>query len=426
MEYQTLAISPVGGQVRRTQDYIKSILTGSFSWHDKSSGKMVVNNCKISWFFVKSVMGDKAATYYLNGSRTDYRSIGDDKGSKLQGNDWYYMSYDEYPRSHHLEVEVDANLMPRLAVYGGDIDFVGTSDMNSPSLQYVSDLIEEAEHDSKNYYVQTGSMYDNDFVSQKNRQKILNSIKDDEMKKQIIEGAIIMVGGKIFRKEVISNIWVPGQQWTDEGFMEKKMVELYLKNGGEIENYIYDLYGSVWKLPPVVSGYAMGKYVIAMDWHISEGGDETVIYVIRVDVLPHEMYYYCGTKRGDPYTKHDKIRNLHTIFNRASLVVDSQGVGQQLQYDLGDVDPVCFDSVSKGKEKKGMINILKNFLNFRSDGELLGRIRAPYIKSLSKQLSVYREDDTKLKQDYVMTLGVACWFIENYGVPADVHKDKRY
>lgn len=425
-EYQTLVISPVGGQAGRTQQYVSQILKSSFSWVDPFTGKMVVNNCKIGWFFAGVEMrGDKACVKFSNGTRVDIRSIGDDRGSKLQGTDWYYISYDEFTRSYHLEEELDANIMPRLVLYNGDLDLIGTPDMDSPSLQHVHDLIEEATHNPDKYYYQSGSMFENMFFPEENKNKLIESVRDKEKVKQIIEGQIVISGGRMFPAESISNMFLKNIDWFPEEDFQDIINEQYLHNIPE-EKRIWDLTGHVWKLPPKEGDYMVGSYLISLDWHLSEGGDETVIYVIRYDVFPYELCYYLGTRRGNPYIKHDKVRNLHTIYNNASLVIDSQGVGKQLMYDLEDLQPTCFDWTSIGKEKKTMLTILKNFLSFRQKGELVGKYRCPYLKDLSQQLSVYKEDDKKLRQDHVMTLGVASWWIENQGEIINLIDDKRY
>jgi hypothetical protein len=280
-------------------------------------------------------------------------------------------------------------------------------------------------HNPNQYYFQGGSMMENIFFPEKNKQKLLSVIKDPEKIKQVVEGTIIIAGGRMFNVEVVGNIWLHDKNWTPEEEMRDVLDQFYLTDTLP-EKRVLDLDGFIYKLPPMVDGYMIGHYLIAMDWHLSEGGDETVIYVIRYDILPHEIYYYLATKRGNPYVKHDKVRNLHKIYNNASLVLDSQGVGKQLSYDLDDLQPTCFDSVSQSKEKRTMLTILKNFLSYREKEVLVGKFRSPYIKPLSQQLSIYREDDKKIKQDHVMTLGVASWWIENEGAIITLPGDKRY
>lgn len=420
MEYQTLVISPVSSQSLRTQQYIEQLLTSSFSWDDPISGIRKTNKCKIQWFLKDVIRSDRANVTYLNGSRTDIRSVGDDKGSKIQGSDYYYISYDEYTRSHHLEEELEGNILPRLTVYGGDLDLIGTPDKDSPSLQYVYDLCEDAQREDSEYYFQGGSMYDNIFVSKKNKDRLVRGIRDKETLHQVIEGKMLFVGGRMFTGPVINNIWIKDAEWQEEESVD-------FSAHCEMSDLVLDLAGYVYKLPQIDSwGNKEGKYLIGMDWHLSDGGDETIIYVIRYDIMPHEICYYLATKRGNPFVKHDKVRSLHKIYGNASLVVDSQGNGGQLKYDLEDLEPTLFDSVSLGKEKRTMLSILKNFLYYEEDNRLVGKIKAPFIKELSRQLGVYKEDDKKLKQDHVMTLGVACWWIENNGVVSSISPDERY
>ena len=422
MEYQTLVISPVSSQSARTKQYIEQILNSSFSWNDPKTGHRVTNKCKIGWFFINAVSGEKACINYLNGSRTDIRSIGDDKGSKIQGSDYYFISYDEYSRSHHLEEEMEANILPRLALYGGNLDLIGTPDKDSPSLQYCFELIQSSKEDDSPYYVQGGAMRDNTFISAENRDRTLAAIKDEQTRKQVEDGEIVFAGGRVFDAQVIANIWLPDAEWKEESY------DLFRDYISEDE-YKTELMGYVFEVPPTEEGpngkYIGGKYLISMDWHLSDGGDETVIYVIRYDVEPYRLVYFLATRRGNPFVKHDKVRNLHRIYNNASLVVDSQGVGRQLQYDLEDLEPTCFDWTSQGKDKKVMIQILKNYLAFKVGITLVGKFRAPRIKTLSDQLAAYKEDDKALKQDHVMTLGVAAWWIENEGGIILTPPDKR-
>lgn len=424
VEYQTVAISPIASQVNRTQQYIEQILASTFSWVDPITHEKRTNRCKIGWFFSSSAKGANGwFAKFLNGTRIDFFSIGDDKGSKMQGNDWYHMSYDEWTRSHHLREEIEANLLPRLALYGGTMDLLGTPDMESPSIQYVYEIINEAQI-SETYYFQGGSMTENIFFPSENRERLIASIRDKTALQQIVEGKIIFTGGRTFTADEINRIWVDYEEWKHEEEMQNEL-EPYLQDI-PLHQRALSLTGYIWRLPPMSDGYKEGKYLIALDWHLSEGGDETVIYVVRYDVEPHEIYYYLATKRGDPYLKHMKIRNLYKIFNNASLVIDSQGVGKQLMYDLDDLQPTCFDSVSIGKEKRTMLNILKNYLAFRKDGVVIGKFRAPYTQKLSDQLSVYKEDDKRIKQDHVMALGIAAWWIQNQGEIVEIPNDLRF
>lgn len=418
VEYQTLVVSPVSAQSARTKQYIVQILSSSFSWEDPKTFKRKTNKCLIEWFFEKEVRGDKSSIEFINGGRVDVRSIGDDRGSKIQGSDYYFISYDEYPRSYHLEEELEANIIPRLALYGGNLDLIGTPDRDSQSLQYCYELIQEAQREGSKYYYQGGAMSDNIFMSAENRERTLAAIRDDETRAQVESGKLIFTGGRVFDPPTISNIWIPDAEWTSEDDVD---MAAFLPPG----EYSQELLGFVYKTPPIIDGYKSGKYLISMDWHLSDGGDETVIYVMRYDVFPFEIVYYLATKRGNPYVKHTKVRNLHRIYNNASLVLDSQGVGRQLEYDLEDLEPTCFDWTSAGKDKKTMMQILKNFVTYSEGGELIGKFRSPKIKSLSDQMSAYREDDKALRQDHVMTLGVAAWWLENNGTILITPPDRR-
>ena len=57
-------------------------------------------------------------------------------------------------------------------------------------------------------------------------------------------------------------------------------------------------------------------------------------------------------------------------------------------------------------------NIRKELTN--SEKSAIGKIKSYYLPKLESQLSVYKLEDRKLKQDWVMVLAMLCWYLDKY------------
>jgi hypothetical protein len=101
---------------------------------------------------------------------------------------------------------------------------------------------------------------------------------------------------------------------------------------------------------------------------------------------------------------------------------------------LKDLKPIGFEAGGSGEEKANAIFaaqalLTKNRYKRLVDGRIIedepnyGWIRSTYLPKLASQLSTYRLDDKKLKQDWVSSFYIGCWFVwKQYGEKTNSQK----
>lgn len=390
--YGTLALSPHAVQVQSCYKYILQILSSAFTY--ELNGESKRNECLIEWFLESKRETPPLQIRYANRTYTDFRPTGEDMASSIQGGQWGYISYDECSRSLHLEEELYGNIMPRGIKFGLRLDLVGTPDRDSPSLEFFYRIAQDGLREEGGWYTMVGKLDDNIFLNKEKRERIKESVKDDPaMYRQVVLGDFQFSGGQMFDGQEIEQIF----KGADKEFVAEK------------------------KIPSHV-------YAIGCDFAVAAGGDSSVFTVIDYTTIPYRIVEHLSIKGGtmSPQTQYGIIRELKKAYNDAGVIIDTCGHGGGIiEQDLADISPTAFNFTPKLKAEA--LLVLKKALSYgriqsaksgmKEDvNKNFGKIRSiGYLPELRRQLSVYMEADKDIKQDEVMSLMLAIYFIDQEG-----------
>lgn len=378
--YQTLNISPVSRQAKEAFRYVTEILSSSFSW--EMDGKRYVNKCKLT-NFITGQNENMGRIDFANNSCFFCLSVGEDQGSSLAGAQFPEITYDECVQSLHLEEELPARIFSRTAKYAGGIKLISTPDDQARSQQYWYHLCSEANREKGIWKLVRGLYDENKFIPEETREKFKKQLKEfsPEKYKQVIGGEFISSSKRMYTPEEIEGLW--------NGRTSGKKCE-----DGK-------------------------KYVTVVDWGVAEGGDETVIIIADVTIPKEaEVIYTYSKTGGDPNELVSMASLFKMEYNDADLVLDTESMGGTIfRKMLAKSNPIRFD---RGAKSEGL-----TFLKMRLRNNLLpltrdvncaiiggGRIKSYYLPKLENQLAVYKVDDKKLTQDWVMVFAMLCWYLD--------------
>src|SRR3990167_8956245 len=410
----TLNLSPHSNQCDAGYQYIKDILENKFMWLD-ADGKSHTNKSLIgegtvnpNGTFLVGENTQKRILRFLNG--TTYKAVptGEDQASSLAGTPYLYISYDECAQSLHLKNELPAKIMSRLIDYGGPLDLVSTPEVDKPSHQYFYHIAKLGLKLEDGWFTLVGMQDDNTFLSSIEKNRVLEQIRliDPAKYRQVKYGEFVTTGKKMFDSLVIERIW--------DGF----------------------------ERPPVLHEH---KYLLWADWGFADTGDPTIFNVIDYTEfvikqrdgtpLPRPKYriaFHEAIRGGSPFAVMARAKYLQREWNGAKFGHDAGSMGGVIirkmvnEMDMHDI----VDFSSAGGNKMEMLFILQVVL---SEGRRViidaenkvtdqyadfGKLRSYHIPELEEQLGNYQFNpdkgvsDKKLEQDYVMTLGMALWWLE--------------
>lgn len=391
-EYRTANIAPHSSLTEPVFKYIDQIMRSAFPIR-MSDGRLETNRCLIEWFYLKdrTLNTFPFKQYFANNSYIEHRSLGNDSGDALQGKPYGIITYDEGGRSNHLEQELSGNIMPRLFDWGGSFHLVSTSDMNSPSILYHYQLYQEGLLGLNQTYTQEGNLRDNTFFSPEQIEQQYALFKDDPMGPQILDGKFIFGGENIFDGQSIIEA-------QDES----------LNDGVRRQD-----------------GHS---YVVGVDTAI--GSDEMVYTVLDTTAKPFRLVRMVackGNSKSPQLHLNDLLDLVESYCNptkgNLKLMLETwNGESVRFYHDLpywlqaltkcyGSWQPEkrSTDNDNKPKTKTSQIkkaDLILALKKLLSAGEL--KIPAGN-KELVQQLSIYKEDDTKIPTDRVMSLALACW-----------------
>lgn len=387
--YRTANLAPHSDATKPVFDAIVAIMTSSFTI-PQEDGSALNNHCLISWFLDpdKIIRSTPYRIPFINNSEILFRSTGEDKGDSIQGKPFGYISYDEGGRSNHLDYELDSNIIPRLADLNGSLDLVSTPDTSSASIMTHFELFEKGKRGDPGYYSQEGGISDNIYILRNNPNYIEDMIamyRGNPILDQVLYGKFVFGGANLYPADQI-------EEAKDEDL-----------NDGEL--------------------YQPGhQYVIGID--TAMGRDEQVYTVIDVTELPYRLVRILGAigNTKSPQMHMNDLIDLYWSYNKDSNVKiiletwngESARFFQDLPLELQAVTK-CFGSWQPPGITTKMIG--RNPRNVRKAEILIAlqkilanrEIKIPNNASLVKQLSIYREEDTKLKTDRVMSLALAVW-----------------
>lgn len=413
--YATINLGPHSAATEPVFKAILQIMRSEFVI-PQLDGSVKANECLIGEYIDQDHIRNSMPLYipWINNSEILFRSLGEDKGTSIQGKHFGMASYDEGGRSHHLQYEIDANIIPRLADLNGKLHIPSTPDMESASISYHYDLFEKGLNHESGYYSQSGSIAQNVYLLRNNPTYIETEsarLKGDPILEQVLYGKFVFAGTALYPTIDIQACK------TDD-----------LNDGISYE-----------------TGHG---YVIGIDTAL--GNDEMVYSVLReplkdcplrdddnkplhpecadgIFVLVRQLSAK-GSSKSPEVHMDDFLGLVNTYWKRDkyganlspfSICLEAwDGAAKRFFLDL----PLDVQSVTKtwgswlpagrknpsgqggGVARKAEILIaLRKVLCNRL-------IRLPNERTLIKQLSTYREDDTRLETDRVISLALAVWW----------------
>ena len=386
--YMTANLAPHSDATRPVFEAILALLRSSFAI-PQTDGSVKSNECIIGWFLDEKSIRTSTPMYigYLNNCGTIFRSTGEDKGDSIQGKNFGMISYDEGGRSNHLEYEVNSNVIPRLADLNGPLMIVSTPDMKSASILFHYDLFEKGMQGEAGYYSQEGSIAQNKFLLRNNPDYIKNEtrrLKGNPILDQVLYGKFVFAGDNIFPTPDI----------------------MAARND---------------TLTPGVPAQKKHVYVIGIDTAMGE--DEMVFTVMDTSEKPFRVVRQVSAK-GNSKSPQIHMADFEGLFrtynheaNACKVIIETYN-GESarffldLPYDI-QVATTCFGAW----QPQGRKVIGRNAKNVKKAELILSlrkllankEILLPNEPTLIKQLSIYREDDSRIPTDRVISLALACW-----------------
>jgi len=383
--YLTCALAPHSQQAEVITVMIRQILTSSFPI--RKDGKMVTNKCLIEWALIGITESYPMQVKYWNGSVTLVRSTGEDKGKSIAAKAFGYIGYDEAPKSAHLEEEYSTLLIPRLADFSGQLDLVGTPDATSVSNIFYQELFWKGGGDGNpqedGYFSAEGSALDNPHLPPGYVEETIKMLKGRPELDQVLYGKFVSVGNKVFDNKKVLECAVDMPDYT-----------------------------------PFEEGH---KYIISIDTAIGE--DELVIIVMDWTEKPFKVVRTSGMK-GNSQSPQFHLRNIMNIFDEynveqtCTIILETfNGESMRYYYDLPTAMRMrtrCF-----GSGKVAGAPARKSGMNDRKEDILIagrklmddnGIVFSSKLRRLIQQLANYTQDDTKIKQDWVMSFCLGCFY----------------
>lgn len=401
-KYETLNFGPAYEQAREVLRLTVELVEGRVTLpkeYQKKWGK--TNNSMLKgWAIANDKSEAQMLPYveFVNGAKILGRSYSD-MGAAFKSKAIHYMSGDECADIAELWTFTNVTLLPRLVSTKGLLDFVGT--VQSEGFDYLQ-MIDQAREDMERpnyeedgmFYLQEGSMYDNLFLDKKEIERT-EQIADEDIRQQIIYGNYVETGDKYFGYERVNNS------------VDKKL---------DILPY----------------GSAGAKYITSVDFAggDSKWSDYTVIVTLDFTIEPYIMAYFWRIQGKDmPIPmQYEKVREVVEKFP-GRLILDASSLGgKNAMAFLRELNPVGLNISARIKGEMlstlkvafdgGQSEEFKRQTEELEDGTVVdnvipwGLLRILNHKDVIHELRNYKLDDKKIRNDIVMTLAQAVYYIE--------------
>lgn len=395
IEYRTANIAPFSSLTEPVFQAMKAIMTSSYPIRDHITGMITTNKCQIEWFYLeeRTINNPPYKLYFANNSYIEHLSLMGGKGDNLQGKPYGLITYDEAPRSDHLQMELDNSVLGRLLDWTAPLHLLGTPDQDSNSLLYYNDLYKEGLVGLNNAYTQEGSIYENTFMTKEQIAEHEHMLDGNPLKDQMLHGKFIFGTATLF----------PGQDILD----------------AEDD-----------ALNPGIRYEEGHKYVIGVDTAI--GNDEMVYQVIDVTTKPYKRVW-CEAVKGstrspqmhlnvlcnlyDSYRQEGNIKMIVETFNgeSARFYEDLPPYIKSTTVTYGTWQPQHIKTDNTNPQAKRTAQIKKADILVALKKILASHdLKIPKQDyELVKQLSIYKEDDKRIPTDRVIALALAVWLAED-------------
>jgi hypothetical protein len=391
IEYRTANIAPTSKLTQPVFKAMRSILTSTYPIRDQITGLSTVNKCKISAFYLdeKTINNPPFKIFFANNSYIEHLSLMGNKGDSLQGLPYGIITYDEAARSDHLRIEMDDSILGRLLDWTAPLHLLSTPSQSSASLLYYKDLYDEGLLGVNQSYTQTGSIYENEFMTPEQIEEQVSMLDGNPLKDQMLFGKFIFGDSTIF----------PGQDIQDA-------------QDDSLNDGI-----------PYQSGH---NYVVGVD--TAMGNDEMVYTVLDVTAKPYQLVHMYAMKgsRKSPQLHVEALVDLINSYRDGAniqLIIETwNGESARFYQDLPQYIKTftqCYGSWQPERLHTDNKNPLVKKTSMIKKADLLVALKkllaVQELKlpkqnyELIKQLNIYREDDKNLPTDRVMSLALACW-----------------
>lgn len=395
IEYRTANIAPFSSLTEPVFMAMKAIMNSTYPIRNQKTGIMTTNKCKIEAFYIeeKTINNPPYKLYFANNSYIEHLSLMGGKGDNLQGKPYGLITYDEAPRSDHLQMELDNSVLGRLLDWTAPLHLLGTPDQDSNSLLYYNDLYKEGLIGVNSSYTQEGSIYENSFMTDEQIKEHEKMLEDNPLKDQMLHGKFIFGTQTIF----------PGQDILDAE-------DDSLNNGVRYEEN--------------------HKYVIGVDTAI--GSDEMVYHVLDTTTKPYRKVWTEAVKGStrspqmhlnflvnlvEAYRNGNNIQLIIETFNgeSARFYDDLPPYIKSFTYTYGSWQPnkITTDNKNPAAKRSTMIKKADIVVALK---KILASHNLKIPKNdyqLIKQLSIYKENDKGLPTDRVIALALAVWLAED-------------
>lgn len=393
IEYRTANIAPLSSLTEPVFKAMQSIMMSSYPIRGEN-GIMRTNQCNIEWFFLedRTINSPPYKLFFANNSYIEHLSLMGGKGDNLQGKPYGLITYDEAPRTDHLQMELDNSVLGRLLDWTAPLHLLGTPDQDSNSLIYYNDLYKEGLARLKSSYTQEGSIFENTFMTKEQIADHVQMLDGNPLKDQMLHGKFIFGTQNIFDPTDIA------EAETD------------------------DLNDPI----PYKEGH---KYAIGID--TAMGNDEIVFAVLDITEKPYQlvnmvaakgnsrspqMHQFELAKLVDSYLDDRNVEILIETWNgeSARFYQDLPPYIQAITRTYGSWQPSKIHTENKNPvvnktatiKKADILVALRKLLSAKE-------IKLPKQNyELIKQIYIYKEDDKKLPTDRVIALCLAAWLAE--------------
>lgn len=355
----------------------------------------MTNDCLIQWFYLqnKTLNTPPYKQFFSNNSYIEHRSLGADQGDSLQGKPYGLITYDEGFRSDHLQNEIDDAILPRLADWQASLHILSTPSQSSHSTLYAYHLYQDGLLGLNKTYTQEGSLRQNTFFNKEQIDAQYDLFKDNPMRDQVLEGKFIFGGDTIFPA---GDIDAACDSSLNDGIRR-------------------------------VDGH---KYAVGIDTAI--GKDERVFTVLDITTKPHQLVWMDAAKGNSqsPQMQLNSLCNLIDNYKDGSNieVLLETWNGESARFYL-DLPPYiqgitrCYGAWQPNKLRTDNDNPNASKTSPIKKADLLVALQKALAQKtlkiprsntkLLEQLQIYREDDTKLQTDRVISLALATWLAED-------------
>ena len=417
VRYTTLNFGPTYEVAKEVGELVQDIVEGQLLLPDGTT-----NNSLLAGWAIKSVKGFSSSNLpqiiWFNNAHTLIRSI-DEMGRSFKMKKLAYCSGDECGDVSDLWMIVCNTLLPRLIDMGGPLDLIGTPQPGTSQKDYklIVEMAKEAMAlvskgvrsdmgglPTADWFYYEGSVYENPFLDINFIRKIESTL-DEKLKRQVIYGEFVDLGYKYFTWKEVDNAFIEG-----------------------LEGY--------------TAVNRQGIYVTAADFSVAR--DRTEVGVFRIDLDPIIMCKYVQfVGKEVPMEQQYDIfvgfcREYNTYGNNHAIY-DAQGMGGNIAHQQIQKRGVYGHPFGlAGNQRIMKMEALGALKQALSHGRLVesnkygknidmvdkwGFLKLPFksdnpnhkmFEDLREQLEGYQIDDKRIRQDGVMMLAYAMWYVEKY------------